>query len=87
MDQKLKRFTEELGAAINESFFESERIAEIMAEMKAEGYDVCLVVNATVGLKSREETPASQLGRINGKIEFNREDIKFLKSLHVKLDE
>ncbi len=86
MDQKLKRFTEELGAAINESFFESERIAEIIAEMKAEGYDVCLVVNATVGLKSREEAPAGQLGRISGKIEFDRDDIRFLKSLHIRLD-
>lgn len=89
MDQRLKRFMEELGAAINDSFSESERIADIIAEIKADGYDVFLVVNATIGFKRREEEPASQVARRNRDIEsrFNPQDIRFLKSLHIRLDE
>ncbi len=85
MDQRLKRLTEELGEAINESLTESERISEVIAKINAGGYDVSLLLNATIGFRKREEEPVSQA---TGKFEsrFNPQDIKFLKSLHISVD-
>jgi hypothetical protein len=55
VDQRLKRLTEELGEAINESLTESERISEVIAKINAGGYDVSLLLNATIGFRKREE--------------------------------
>ena len=46
---------QELGNAINESLSDSERIAEAIGEIKGSGYDVFLVLEATIGFNKREE--------------------------------
>ena len=88
VDERLKRLMEELGAAMNESLSESERIAEVIAKIRAGGYDVFLVLNATIAIKEREEEPVRQAARTNGAVEpkFNPRDIKFLKAMHISAD-
>jgi hypothetical protein len=85
VNDKLKRLVEELGTAINASLGESEQIAEVIAEIKRGGYDVFLVLNATITVKKRERELVSLPARTGRAVEsrFNPEDIDFLKSLHI----
>lgn len=88
MDATLKPLIEELGTAINDSVCESEGIAEAMANIKGRGYDVFLVLSATISIKKRQREPVRLPARTGGDVEFrfNPEDIKFLKSLHIAVN-
>ena len=55
MDEPLKNLMQELGNAINDSLSESDRIAEAIGEIKRAGYDVFLVLEATIGFNRRDE--------------------------------
>ena len=54
MDDRLKELMQELGNAINESLSDSDRIAEAIGEIKRAGYDVFLVLEATIGFNKRD---------------------------------
>lgn len=45
----------ELGNAINESLSDSDRIAAAIGEIKHAGYDVFLVLEATIGFNKRQD--------------------------------
>ncbi len=47
---------QELGHAINESLSDSDRIAEAIGEIRRAGYDVFLVLEATIGFNKRDES-------------------------------
>src|SRR5258708_20872659 len=55
VDEPLKNLMQELGNAINDSLSESDRIAEAIGEIKRAGYDVFLVLEATIGFNRRDE--------------------------------
>jgi hypothetical protein len=55
MDEKLKQLMQDLGNAINESLSDSEAIAQAIGEIKRAGYDVFLVLEATIGFNKRQE--------------------------------
>ena len=55
VDDRLKELMQELGNAINESLSDSDRIAAAIGEIKRAGYDVFLVLEATIGFNKREE--------------------------------
>jgi hypothetical protein len=55
VDEPLKHLMQELGNAINDSLSESDRIAEAIGEIKKAGYDVFLVLEATIGFNRRDE--------------------------------
>ena len=52
VDEHLKELMQELGNAINESLSDSDRIAAAIGEIKREGYDVFLVLEATIGFNN-----------------------------------
>jgi len=56
VEEKLKELMQELGNAINESLSDSDRIAAAIVEIKRAGYDVFLVLEATIGFNKREES-------------------------------
>lgn len=91
LDERLKQLMKELGEAINGSLSDSEQIGEVIARIKAGGYDVFLVLEATIGFNKRdEEEPFGQPALVNrGHPEFkvNAQDMKFLKSLRISLDD
>ena len=94
MNPRLKQLMKELGEAINESLSESEQIAEVISKIKTGGYDVFLVLEATIGFNKREEQsgagkPAlvgSAAGKSDPEFKVNAQDLKFLKSLRISLD-
>ena len=88
---------QDLGNAINESLSDSERIAEAIGEIKRAGYDVFLVLEATIGFNKRENGEAGddddetlaepQQFETNGKVRFTTQDQRFLKALRITVDE
>ena len=56
MDDQLKDLMQELGNAINESLSDSDRIAAAIGEIRRAGYDVFLVLEATIGFNKREDS-------------------------------
>jgi hypothetical protein len=55
VEEELKDLMQELGKAINESLSDSDRIAAAIGEIKRAGYDVFLVLEATIGFNKRSE--------------------------------
>lgn len=94
MDDRLKDLMQELGNAINESLSESDRIAGAIGEIKRAGYDVFLVLEATIGFNKREDGDISEADgerpvhyESAGKIRLTTQDHKFLRALKISLDE
>jgi hypothetical protein len=101
LDDRLKELMQELGNAINESLSDSDRIAAAIGEIKRAGYDVFLVLEATIGFNKREESedsdepeevlelePKPEPGRRRvGKIKLTSQDQKFLRALKISVDE
>ena len=92
MDPQLKQLMKELGDAINESLSDSEQISEVVSRIKEGGYDIFLVLEATIGVsKQGEKTPekTSLVSTIssNPELKVSDQDLKFLKSLRIKIDE
>jgi hypothetical protein len=92
VDQQLKQLMKELGEAINESLSDSEQIAEVVSRIKEGGYDIFLVLEATIGVskqgeKSTDKTSLVATLSTNPEFKINEHDLKFLKSLRIKIDE
>ena len=89
MDQRLKSLMRELGEAINNSLSDSEQIAEVIARIKAGGYDVFLVLEATIGFHERDEAAEPTVineQRSAADFQVMSQDVRFLKSLRIKAD-
>ena len=90
---------QELGNAINDSLSESDRIAEAIGEIKKAGYDVFLVLEATIGFNRREEGSENEDEELEvteepkrnfeatGKIKFTSQDHRFLRALKIAVDD
>ncbi|MEX2262688.1 MAG: hypothetical protein WD696_12100 [Bryobacteraceae bacterium] len=96
MEERLKHLMQELGNAINESLSDSDRIAEAIGEIKRAGYDVFLVLEATIGFNKREEDDDDETGvgrqaephfESAGKIKLTSQDQKFLRALKIAVDD
>ena len=100
MEDRLKDLMQELGNAINESLSDSDRIAAAIGEIKRAGYDVFLVLEATIGFNKREDGDESEeeetvemesaaeptTRRRTGKIKLTSQDQKFLRALKISID-
>ena len=103
MEEKLKELMQELGNAINESLSDSDRIAAAIGEIKRAGYDVFLVLEATIGFNKREDNneaesedgevveseaaPPKRRFESTGKIKLTSQDQRFLRALKIAVDE
>jgi len=67
---------QDLGNAINESLSDSDRIAEAIGEIKRAGYDVFLVLEATIGFNKREEgeEEAEESTDVTGELTVNESE-------------
>ena len=85
-NEQVKNLIQKLGEAIHESVSESENIAEVVREIREQGFDVILMLEATIGLNQvdREEESAPPEEAVEGP--FTRNDLNFLKSLRITTD-
>jgi hypothetical protein len=95
VEERLKGLMQDLGNAINESLSDSERIAEAIGEIKSAGYDVFLVLEATIGFNKRDSDDdddedsslTTQETTTTGKLRFTTQDQRFLKALRITAEE
>jgi len=92
VDPQLKQLMKELGDAINESLSDSEQISEVVSRIKEGGYDIFLVLEATIGVSKQGEKNADKTSLVstmssNPDLKVSDQDLKFLKSLRIKIDE
>ena len=95
MDQRLQKLMQELGEAINESLSDSDQIAEVIAKIKTGGYDVFLVLEATIGFSRTEERgpaapPAFEVRLEKAEpapLKMTPLDKKFLRSLKITVED
>ena len=91
MDNRLKSMMKELGDAINNSLSDSEQIADVMSRIKDGGYDVFVVLEATIGFNQHDEDDAGEelmeTSQSSARLNVTSQDLKFLKSLRISVGE
>jgi hypothetical protein len=89
LDDNLKHLIKELGAAINDALSESEGISDAIQNVRDAGYDVFLVLEATIGFNKRSKADGEE--PVNGrsadmKLQVTAQDLKFLRSLKISIE-
>ena len=99
MNQKVKNLIQQLGEAIHESVSESEHIAGVVRNLREQGFDVLLMLEATIGLNEVDSDDEKEVvsGTEGGMLRltagesvdgpFTNNDLTFLKSLRISLPE
>jgi hypothetical protein len=92
LNQKVKKLIQKLGEAIHESVSESEDIAGVVKNIREQGFDVLLMLEATIGLNEVEAEDGGSdeilgLPTESGDGPFSENDLTFLKSLRISLVE
>jgi hypothetical protein len=87
---RLRELIQQLGEAIHESVVESEQIAGVVQDIRKHGFDVLLMLEATIGLN---EVTAKEAGEVadgaeasSGEEPFTQNDLHFLRSLRISIE-
>jgi uncharacterized protein (UPF0335 family) len=91
MNARVRKLIEQLGEAIHESVSESEQIAGVVQNIRSQGFDVLLMLEATIGLNEVEQQPgdegeASKPEVVAGDEPFTPQDVSFLRSLRISVE-
>lgn len=90
MNQNVKKLIQKLGEAIHESVSESEHIAGVVRNLREQGFDVLLMLEATIGLNEVDLEPDAAVTSPDEEIvegPFTTTDVSFLKSLRIAITE
>jgi hypothetical protein len=92
LNQNVKNLIQKLGEAIHESVSESEHIAGVVKNIREQGFDVLLMLEATIGLNEVEsETEGTTVPLLGDGSQpegpFTSTDLNFLKSLRISLSD
>lgn len=90
-DSDLKRLMKNLEESINEAISDAPGIERAIREIKEAGYEVVLVIDATIGFKpttgEQRDSLALEPGRDEPvRLKITPEDAKFLKSLKISVE-
>jgi len=82
---------QELGSAINDSLADADDISNAIGEIRKAGYDVFIILEATIGFNKREDSNddcESEDGQEEKalKLKFTTQDEKFCKALKIMVD-
>ena len=90
MTSRLRELIQQLGEAIHESVIESEQIAGVVQDIRRYGFDVLLMLEATIGLNEvtakNAETENAGTGDASGEGPFTKSDLSFLRSLRISIE-
>ena len=90
MTSRLRELIQQLGEAIHESVIESEQIAGVVQDIRKHGFDVLLMLEATIGLNevAAKEAGQSETGSEEGGADgpFTPNDLHFLRSLRISIE-
>lgn len=90
MDDKIKQLLQDLGTAINESISGSEDVNQHIQRIRDEGYDLYVVLDATIGLNKQGESDADDDTQVEAaepprEVQFriNVNDLALLRALGI----
>ncbi|MGP8269423.1 MAG: hypothetical protein ACLQLH_05100 [Terracidiphilus sp.] len=90
MTSRLRELIQQLGEAIHESVIESEQIAGVVQDIRKQGFDVLLMLEATIGLNdvAAKEGTDSEGVPVQGDEDgtFTQNDLHFLRSLRISVE-
>jgi hypothetical protein len=89
MNPRLRDLIQQLGEAIHESVVESEQIAGVVQNIRHHGFDVVLMLEATIGLNDVSSEPGEGSQPEEGEGDsgtFTSHDVNFLKSLRISIE-
>src|SRR5581483_10646402 len=90
MNARVRKLIEQLGEAIHESVSESEQIAGVVQNIRSQGFDVLLMLEATIGLNEVEseagEDGEASAGQVLEGKSFTAQDVNFLRSLRISVE-
>ena len=91
MTSRLRELIQQLGEAIHESVIESEQIAGVVQDIRKHGFDVLLMLEATIGLNEvgakSAETSSDAGAEADGEgAPFTQNDLHFLRSLRISVE-
>jgi hypothetical protein len=88
LNQKVKNLIQKLGEAIHETVSESEDIAVVVKNIREQGFDVLLMLEATIGLNEVEAgAEEATEDTVENDGPFTTSDLTFLKSLRISINE
>jgi uncharacterized protein (UPF0335 family) len=90
LNQQVKELIQKLGEAIHESVSESDQISGVVREIREQGFDVLLMLEATIGLNEvdeDEDQDVLELGDGEAEGPFTHNDLSFLRSLRITTEE
>jgi hypothetical protein len=85
---RLKELIQQLGEAIHESVIESEQIAGVVQDIRRHGFDVLLMLEATIGLNEivAKEGEAAASEETEDGVPFSQNDREWLRSLRISVE-
>jgi hypothetical protein len=85
---RLRELIQQLGDAIHESVIESEQIAGVVQDIRKHGFDVLLMLEATIGLNevTAKDTDAEDAEETSGEAPFTDNDRDWLRSLRISVE-
>lgn len=88
MTSRLRELIQQLGEAIHESVIESEQIAGVVQDIRRHGFDVLLMLEATIGLNevSNKDAQSDSGGETSEDGTFTTNDLNFLRSLRISVE-
>jgi hypothetical protein len=91
LTSRLRELIQQLGEAIHESVIESEQIAGVVQDIRKHGFDVLLMLEATIGLnevgaKNPESAEAGAESDGESEGPFTQNDLHFLRSLRISVE-
>ncbi len=96
MNKRLRSLIQKLGEAIHETVSESEDIASVVQDIRKQGFDVLLMLEATIGLNEVEQQPkqltanstsgGAAAGEVDSATGFTSQDVNFLRSLRIAVE-
>ncbi len=93
MTSRLRELIQQLGEAIHESVIESDQIAGVVQDIRDHGFDVLLMLEATIGLNEVNKLSQPHLAEVASEgldeslpTSFTQNDISFLRSLRISIE-
>ncbi|RPJ60114.1 MAG: hypothetical protein EHM23_02725 [Acidobacteria bacterium] len=81
LNEQLKGYRKKVESAINRALTDSPEINAAIQKIRDEGYDVFLIVEATIGFNRKEEEGVTKSESI--RLDLTTQDEKFLRMLKI----
>ena len=82
-NEEIKKYKKELEVAINEVLTDAPEIKGAIEKIREEGYDIFLMVEATISFNKCEAGSSQEITHTGVKLHLTSQDEKFLRQLKI----